>query len=132
MPFRPGIVTFLLLTLLLPCATNVSGKDWSEESKADRNARMQWWREARFGMFIHWGLYAIPAGKWDGTFSLSNKNDWDLAAAHLLVQEAGGKITTHTGGAIRYNRASPRQQSVVAAGPALHAALVERTKTARI
>ena len=24
--------------------------------------RMDWWREARFGMFIHWGLYAIPAG----------------------------------------------------------------------
>ncbi len=25
---------------------------------------MGWWRDARFGMFIHWGLYAIPAGKW--------------------------------------------------------------------
>ncbi len=34
----------------------------SEE--AQREARMQWWRDARFGMFIHWGLYAIPAGKW--------------------------------------------------------------------
>ncbi len=28
------------------------------------DARMEWWREARFGMFIHWGLYAIPAGEW--------------------------------------------------------------------
>jgi alpha-L-fucosidase len=27
-------------------------------------ARMEWWRDARFGMFIHWGLYAIPAGQW--------------------------------------------------------------------
>jgi alpha-L-fucosidase len=27
---------------------------------------MNWWREARFGMFIHWGLYAIPAGEWNG------------------------------------------------------------------
>jgi len=26
---------------------------------------MEWWREARFGMFIHWGLYAIPAGEWN-------------------------------------------------------------------
>ncbi|MBT3292481.1 MAG: hypothetical protein HN380_34580 [Victivallales bacterium] len=25
-----------------------------------------WWRDARFGMFIHWGLYAIPAGEWNG------------------------------------------------------------------
>src|SRR5437763_787922 len=31
-----------------------------------RDARMDWWREARFGMFIHWGLYAIPAGQWNG------------------------------------------------------------------
>jgi alpha-L-fucosidase len=28
--------------------------------------RLDWWREARFGMFIHWGHYAIPAGEWDG------------------------------------------------------------------
>lgn len=34
----------------------------AEES---RDARMEWWREARFGMFVHWGLYSIPAGKWD-------------------------------------------------------------------
>jgi alpha-L-fucosidase len=27
---------------------------------------MAWWREARFGMFIHWGLYAVPAGAWAG------------------------------------------------------------------
>ena len=27
---------------------------------------MEWWREARFGMFIHWGLYSIPAGEWHG------------------------------------------------------------------
>ncbi|WP_263365154.1 alpha-L-fucosidase [Edaphobacter bradus] len=36
------------------------------ESSAQRDARMEWWREARFGMFIHWGLYSIPAGTWNG------------------------------------------------------------------
>jgi alpha-L-fucosidase len=36
------------------------------ETAAQRDARMAWWREARFGMFIHWGLYSIPAGTWDG------------------------------------------------------------------
>jgi hypothetical protein len=30
-----------------------------------RDDRLDWWREARFGMFIHWGLYAIPAGRWN-------------------------------------------------------------------
>ena len=33
------------------------------ETQAERDARMRWWREARFGMFIHWGLYAVPAGE---------------------------------------------------------------------
>ena len=32
------------------------------ETTAQRDARMKWWREARFGMFIHWGLYSVPAG----------------------------------------------------------------------
>jgi hypothetical protein len=32
------------------------------ETPAQRDARMGWWREARFGMFIHWGLYAVPGG----------------------------------------------------------------------
>jgi len=36
------------------------------ETLAEHDARMQWWREARFGLFIHWGLYAIPAGEWNG------------------------------------------------------------------
>jgi alpha-L-fucosidase len=36
------------------------------ETKAQRDERMKWWREARFGMFIHWGLYSIPAGVWKG------------------------------------------------------------------
>lgn len=33
-------------------------------SEAPDDARMAWWREARFGLFVHWGLYAIPAGEW--------------------------------------------------------------------
>lgn len=36
------------------------------ESPAQRAARMQWWREARFGMFVHWGLYSGLAGTWQG------------------------------------------------------------------
>ncbi len=35
-----------------------------EETDQSFHQRMQWWKEARFGLFIHWGLYALPAGKW--------------------------------------------------------------------
>jgi alpha-L-fucosidase len=33
---------------------------------AERDQRMKWFNEARFGLFIHWGVYAVPAGEWKG------------------------------------------------------------------
>jgi len=36
------------------------------ESREQRDSRMAWWREARFGLFVHWGLYSGLAGTWDG------------------------------------------------------------------
>ena len=36
------------------------------ETEAHRKERMQWWAEARFGMFIHWGIYSVPAGIYNG------------------------------------------------------------------
>jgi alpha-L-fucosidase len=34
------------------------------ETPAQRDARMKWFREAKFGLFIHWGVYSVPAGEW--------------------------------------------------------------------
>jgi alpha-L-fucosidase len=36
------------------------------ETTAQRAARMAWWREAKFGLFIHWGVYSVPAGFYHG------------------------------------------------------------------
>jgi alpha-L-fucosidase len=47
---------------LLPAAAATGGIETSEQ----RDERMQWWREARFGMFVHWGLYSGLAGTWEG------------------------------------------------------------------
>ena len=44
----------------------VNAQDFTKETKKEHDARMKWWREARFGLFIHWGLYSIPAGEWEG------------------------------------------------------------------
>jgi hypothetical protein len=41
-------------------------QDFLNESQDAFDARMQWWRDARFGMFIHWGAYAVPAGVYEG------------------------------------------------------------------
>lgn len=37
-----------------------------EETQAQHDARMAWWRKSRFGMFIHWGIYSVPSGEWNG------------------------------------------------------------------
>ena len=39
------------------------GSGASLAAPAPEDTRMEWWREARFGLFIHWGLYAVPAGE---------------------------------------------------------------------
>ena len=40
--------------------------NYLEESEEDFDQRMEWWRDARFGMFIHWGVYSVPAGVYNG------------------------------------------------------------------
>jgi alpha-L-fucosidase len=56
------------------------------ESLLQRDVRMQWWREARFGMFIHWGLYSIPAGTWDGR-QIPGVGEWIMNSASIPVAE---------------------------------------------
>ena len=58
--------TTLFLLLLLAWGWTVSPSFAQSETEAERAARMAWWQEARFGMFIHWGVYAVPAGTYQG------------------------------------------------------------------
>jgi len=51
--------------------------------------RMAWWRDARFGMFIHWGLYAIPAGTWKGE---TNHAEWIRTTAQIPLDVYDGFI----------------------------------------
>ncbi|MXV14988.1 alpha-L-fucosidase [Hufsiella ginkgonis] len=89
---RPRKTTFLLAFLLLTCSivnaqdkgdedktmSNSAGKardqeeideamnGWWKASMQTHDQRIAWWREARFGMFIHWGIYSLPGGEWKG------------------------------------------------------------------
>jgi len=51
-----------------------------------KDERMEWWREARLGMFIHWGLYAIPAGEWNGN-KIPRLGEWIMEKAQIPVAE---------------------------------------------
>ena len=57
------------------------------ETKSGRDARMAWWREARFGMFIHWGLYAVPAGQWQDKFAPPGGGEWIMHTFNIPVEE---------------------------------------------
>jgi myo-inositol-1(or 4)-monophosphatase len=69
-------------------------------------------------------LAGVAAGTLDAALAGPNSHDWDLAAADLLVHEAGGVLTSLTGDAPIYNRPDPVHGTLIAAGPARHAALM--------
>lgn len=71
-------------------------------------------------------LALAASGLFDGVVAVRPKWDWDLAAGHLLITEAGGRITDRAGVTLRYDGDPPRQPAPLAAGPALHALLLER------
>ncbi len=57
-----------------------------EETKEQRDRRMAWWREAKFGMFIHWGVYAVPAGTYKGQ-QIPGIGEWIMLRAKIPVAE---------------------------------------------
>jgi len=59
---------------------------YADETPAERDARMKWWREARFGMFIHWGVYSVPAGTYKGK-RIGGIGEWIMHNAKIPVAE---------------------------------------------
>jgi alpha-L-fucosidase len=78
----------LVLALLLTTTTNatVIAQGPVGETAAQKDARMAWWRDARFGMFIHWGLYAVPAGTWKGE-RVTGLGEWIQERAKIPGEE---------------------------------------------
>jgi alpha-L-fucosidase len=57
-----------------------------DADKRDHERRMRWFREARFGMFIHWGIYSTAGGYWNGK-SLPSAGEWLLTNGRIPVDE---------------------------------------------
>ena len=83
--------------------------------------------ETKWVNSVAYRLALVASGDADATVSLSGKSEWDIAAAQLILEEAGGVITDHHGEPLGYNRTNPRFKSIIAAPPKLHDALLERT-----
>ena len=74
-----------ILWLMLAC-TQKTEQPVKDEATLKQDAKMQWWRDARFGMFIHWGLYAQPAGEWNGK-EIPGISEWIMLRAQIPVND---------------------------------------------
>jgi myo-inositol-1(or 4)-monophosphatase len=76
-------------------------------------------------------LARVAQGELDAAFASPGSHDWDLAAADLLVHEAGGAMTDLAGAPLRYHARHAAHGALVAAGSARHGALIEWVRDRR-
>ena len=81
----------LFVCLIVGCQTfsqsakpKTTTANFLSETKAQKAQRMKWWKDARFGLFIHWGLYSVPAGVWKGD---TTHAEWIRTTAKIPLKE---------------------------------------------
>jgi len=102
------LFTVLLLVSML-FLTQFSLAQLPKETEAQKAGRLKWWTDARFGMFIHWGLYALPArhewvknaermtnDQYQKYFELFNPDMWDPHEWAKMAKAAGMKYVVLT------------------------------------
>ncbi len=77
---------------------------------------------------IAWRIALVACGRWDAAIGIKRTNDWDVAAAALILSEAGGIGTDGEGAAFVFNQAVTQHPGVVAAGANLHPLLMDRLR----
>ncbi len=89
-----AFILMLIAALMTDAAALSAAEQGTAETEAERDARMQWWREARFGMFVHWGLYSGLGGTWEGkAVGTSGGMEW-------IQQRVGADTDTYAAKAI--------------------------------
>ena len=89
MNLRKSTISLILIgaaCLLTPMTVPAAQPATEKETPAQRDARMKWWREARFGMFIHWGVYSVPAGTYHGK-QIGGIGEWIMNTGKIPVAE---------------------------------------------
>jgi alpha-L-fucosidase len=80
-----SVLSFAVLTSVPPALAQAP-QAAAPAGTAAQDARMKWFREAKFGLFIHWGLYAVPAGEWKGQ-PIAGIGEWIMNRAKIPVTE---------------------------------------------
>lgn len=73
-------IVLTLAAVSLAAKTFAAAPALPVETPKQHDARMEWFREAKFGMFIHWGVYSVPAGEWDGKMDYA---EWIMESVHI-------------------------------------------------
>lgn len=76
-------------------------------------------------------LVQVAGGSVDAAIARPKAHDWDIAAAHVILEEAGARLIGFDGAAPTYNRASTRHDGLIAAGPSRAAAIAAALEVAR-
>lgn len=84
--YLPGEIMFFKRAVCLAAAGLMASLAMAQQAPMTRDQRLAWWREARFGMFIHWGLYTVPAGEWKGQ-PVAGIGEWIMNRAKIPVKE---------------------------------------------
>lgn len=79
-------VVSLLIALFILASCGQRPQSGAKTKALTQDERMDWWRDARFGMFIHWGVYAVPAGTYKGE-RINGGGEWIMNTAHIPVSE---------------------------------------------
>ena len=77
------LVVAALLLAFLPSLSMAQDK---AESTQERDARLDWWRQGKFGMFVHWGVYSTTGGLYKGQ-KLPNSAEWMMAKGKTPIAE---------------------------------------------
>ncbi|MCI0499158.1 MAG: alpha-L-fucosidase [Planctomycetales bacterium] len=84
--FLAGLWLFAFMAVSVPAQEEVSSWPYANETKEQKDARMAWWRDARFGLFIHWGVYAVPAGTYKDK-QIGGIGEWIMCRGQIPIAE---------------------------------------------
>ena len=77
----PLAIVFAFCLVAAPLTAEAESDAFNESPEAF-DQRMAWWRDATFGMFIHWGPYAVPAGIHNGE-KIKGIGEWIMHRASI-------------------------------------------------
>jgi myo-inositol-1(or 4)-monophosphatase len=115
-PARPSERTTLPGSLILASRSEVKRGEWQQFQSGDYKIRPMGSVAYKLGL--------VAAGLADITFTLTPKNEWDVAAGAALVESAGGFVATLDNAPLRCNNRNPLLTGLMASGPFLREALL--------